>query len=163
TERIGVGATSLDFPLIGKVAMMEEVSDEEAVPCEGTTSGVVIMGETTVGKETGRVKIEDTSVEVGTTIGTFTKGIVAAKMGETEVDVSVVETRRDVISSSIERMSDDEIGEDDTVLGMDGKLDKEAEGGESVSNNVGILKDGLSEDGGIPMINEVEGGSDSVD
>ncbi|KAH9303086.1 hypothetical protein KI387_014669, partial [Taxus chinensis] len=52
-----------------KVALvMEEVSDEEAVPCEGTTSGTVIMGETTVGKETGRVKIEDASVEVGTTI-----------------------------------------------------------------------------------------------
>ncbi|KAH9327836.1 hypothetical protein KI387_043770 [Taxus chinensis] len=142
---------------------MEEVSDEEAVPCEGTSSGTVIVGETTVGKETGRVKIEDASVEVGTTIGTFTNGIVAAKMGETEVDVSVVETRRDVIASSIERMSDDETDEDDTVSGMDGRSDKEAEGGESVSDNVGIFKDGLSEDGGIPTINEAEGGSDSVD
>ncbi|KAH9314088.1 hypothetical protein KI387_022715, partial [Taxus chinensis] len=145
-----------------KVAfVMEEVSDDEAVLCEGTTSGTVIMGETTVGKETRRVKIEDASVKVGTTIGTFTKGIVAAKMGETEVDVSSVETRRDVISSSIERMSDDDTDEDDTVLGMDGRSDKEAERGESVSNNVAIFKDGLSEDGGIPMINEAEGDSDS--
>ncbi|KAH9303418.1 hypothetical protein KI387_015001, partial [Taxus chinensis] len=53
------------------------------------------MGGTTVGKETGRVKIEDASVGVGTIIGTFTRGIVAARMGATEVDVSVVETRRD--------------------------------------------------------------------
>ncbi|KAH9311432.1 hypothetical protein KI387_026467, partial [Taxus chinensis] len=41
-------------------------------------------------------------------------------MGATEVDVSEVETRRDVIASSIERMSDDETDEDDTVSGMDG-------------------------------------------
>ncbi|KAH9327597.1 hypothetical protein KI387_007775, partial [Taxus chinensis] len=46
---------------------------------------------------------------------------------------------------------------------MDGRSEKEAERGESVSNNVGIFKDGLSEDGGIPAINEAEGGSDSVD
>ncbi|KAH9299431.1 hypothetical protein KI387_031113, partial [Taxus chinensis] len=67
-----------------------------------------------------RVKIEDASVGVGTIIGTFTRGIVAARMGATEVDVSAVETRRDVIASSIERMFDDETDEDDTVSGMDG-------------------------------------------
>ncbi|KAH9321070.1 hypothetical protein KI387_015709, partial [Taxus chinensis] len=145
------------------VSMTEEVDDEEAVPCEGDTSGTVIVGVTTVGKEMGRVKIEDASVEVGTTIGMFTNGIVAVKMGETEVDVDVVETRRDVNVSSIERMSDDETDEDDTVSGRDGRLDKEAEGGESVSNNVGILKDGLSEDGGIPAISGAAGGSDSID
>ncbi|KAH9319636.1 hypothetical protein KI387_021405, partial [Taxus chinensis] len=66
------------------------------------------MGETIVGKETGRVKIKDASIEVGTIISTFTRGIVAARMGATEVDVSAVETRRDVIASSIERMFDDE-------------------------------------------------------
>ncbi|KAH9295482.1 hypothetical protein KI387_039070, partial [Taxus chinensis] len=71
-------------------------------------------------KETGRVKIKDASVGVGTIIGTLTKGIVAVKMGATEVDVSEVETRRDVIASSIERMSDDETDEDDTISGMDG-------------------------------------------
>ncbi|KAH9320065.1 hypothetical protein KI387_021834, partial [Taxus chinensis] len=48
--------------------VMEEVSDEEAAPYKGTTSGTIIMGETTIGKEIGRVKIEDASVEVGTTI-----------------------------------------------------------------------------------------------
>ncbi|KAH9299769.1 hypothetical protein KI387_031451, partial [Taxus chinensis] len=96
TESVGVVTISLDFPLIGKiVSMTEEVDDEEVVPCEGDTSGTVIVGVTTVGKEMGRVKIEDTSVEVGTTIGMFTNGIVAAKMGETEVDVDVVETRRE--------------------------------------------------------------------
>ncbi|KAH9320245.1 hypothetical protein KI387_022014, partial [Taxus chinensis] len=58
-------------------------------------------------------------------------------------------------------MSDDETNEDETISGMDGRLDKEVERGESVSNNVGIFKYGLSEDGGIPAINEVEGGSDS--
>ncbi|KAH9313227.1 hypothetical protein KI387_028262, partial [Taxus chinensis] len=98
TESVGVGAISLDFPLIGKiVSVMEEVDDEEVVPCEGDTSGTIIMGVNTVGKEMGRVKTEDASIdrEVGTTIGMLTNGIVAAKMGETEVDVFVVETRRD--------------------------------------------------------------------
>ncbi|KAH9290473.1 hypothetical protein KI387_034590, partial [Taxus chinensis] len=108
-------------------SVMEEVSDEEVVPREGTTSGTVIVGETTIGKETRRVKIKDASVEVGIAIGTFTNGIVAAKMGEIEVDVSTVETRRDVIASSIERMSDDETDEDDTVSCMDGRSDKEEE------------------------------------
>ncbi|KAH9317100.1 hypothetical protein KI387_018869, partial [Taxus chinensis] len=49
-------------------SVMEEVSDEETVPCKGATSSTVIVGEATVGKETGRVKIEDASVKVGTTI-----------------------------------------------------------------------------------------------
>ncbi|KAH9309472.1 hypothetical protein KI387_037383, partial [Taxus chinensis] len=135
--------------------LMGEGSDEEGVPCGGRTSDVV-------GKEIGRVKIEDTSVEVGTIMGTFTKGIVAAGMGATEVDVSVVETRRDVIASSIERISDDETDEDDTVSGMDGRSDKGAERDDSVLSNVGIFKGGLSEDGGIPVIGEVEEGSDSI-
>ncbi|KAH9306772.1 hypothetical protein KI387_011176, partial [Taxus chinensis] len=69
TKNVGASAISLDFPLIDKVAsVMEEVSDEEVIPCKGTTSGTVIVGETNVGKEMGRVKIEDTSVKVGTTI-----------------------------------------------------------------------------------------------
>ncbi|KAH9328505.1 hypothetical protein KI387_000613, partial [Taxus chinensis] len=50
------------------VSVMEEVDDEEAVPCEGDTSSTVIVGVTTVGKETGRVKIKDASIKVGTTI-----------------------------------------------------------------------------------------------
>ncbi|KAH9299245.1 hypothetical protein KI387_030927, partial [Taxus chinensis] len=52
------------------VSVMEEVDAEEAVPCEGDTSGTVIVGVTTVGKEMGRFKIEDASVDrgVGTTI-----------------------------------------------------------------------------------------------
>ncbi|KAH9324447.1 hypothetical protein KI387_004625, partial [Taxus chinensis] len=96
-------------------------------------------------------------------MGTFTKGIVAAGMGATEVDVSVVETRRDVIASSIERMSDDETDADDTVSGIDGRSDKGAERDDSVLSNVGIFKDGLSEDIGTPVIDEEEGGSDSID
>ncbi|KAH9299804.1 hypothetical protein KI387_031486, partial [Taxus chinensis] len=100
------------------VSVMEEVDDEGAVPCEGGTSGTVIMGVTTMGKEMGRFKIEDASIEVGTTIGMFTNGIIAAKMGETKVDVFTVENRRDVIASSIERIYDDETDEDDTVSGI---------------------------------------------
>ncbi|KAH9299080.1 hypothetical protein KI387_030762, partial [Taxus chinensis] len=46
TKCIGVGATSFDFSLIDEVTLvMEEGGDEEAVPCEGTTSDAVIMGE----------------------------------------------------------------------------------------------------------------------
>ncbi|KAH9298983.1 hypothetical protein KI387_030665, partial [Taxus chinensis] len=50
------------------VSVMEEVDDERAVPCEEDTSGTVIIGVTIVGKETRRFKIEDASIEVGTTI-----------------------------------------------------------------------------------------------
>ncbi|KAH9303102.1 hypothetical protein KI387_014685, partial [Taxus chinensis] len=53
--------------------------------------------------------------------------------------------------------------EDDIVSSMDGRSEKGAERDEPVSSNVGIFKDGLSEDGGISLIGEVEGGSDSVD
>ncbi|KAH9299895.1 hypothetical protein KI387_044118 [Taxus chinensis] len=164
TESVSADAISLDFPLIGKiVSVMEEVDDEGVVPCEGGASGTVILGVTNVGKETGRVKIKYTSIEVGTTIGMFTNGIVRAKMGEIELDVFTVETRRDVIASSIERISDDETDEDDTVSGIDGRSDKEEEGNESVSNKVGIFKDEVFEDDGIPTISGAIGGSNSVD
>ncbi|KAH9332040.1 hypothetical protein KI387_004148, partial [Taxus chinensis] len=54
------------------------------------------MVETTVGKEIGRVKIEDASVEVGTIIGTFTKGHSCSGNGSNRSRcVSAVETRRD--------------------------------------------------------------------
>ncbi|KAH9313147.1 hypothetical protein KI387_028182, partial [Taxus chinensis] len=146
-------------------SVMEEVDDEEVVPCEGDTSGIVVVGVTTVGKEMRRVRIEDASIgrEVGTTIGIFTNGIVEVKMGETEVDIFVVETRRDVNVSSIKIMSDDETDEDDTISGIDGRSKKEARRDESISNNGEIFKDKLSEDGGISEFNEVGGSSDSVD
>ncbi|KAH9301741.1 hypothetical protein KI387_013324 [Taxus chinensis] len=70
-------------------------------------------------------------------------------MGETKVDVFVVETRRDVNVSSIERMSDEKIDEDETISGIDGRSDKEAGRDESISNNGEIFKDKLSEDGRI--------------
>ncbi|KAH9331035.1 hypothetical protein KI387_003143, partial [Taxus chinensis] len=51
-------------------------------------------------------------------------------------------------------MSDDEPDEDDTVSGMDGRSDKGVERDDSVLSNVGIFKDGLFEDGGVPVIDE---------
>ncbi|KAH9303970.1 hypothetical protein KI387_008374, partial [Taxus chinensis] len=53
--------------------------------------------------------------------------------------------------------------EDDTISGIDGRSDKGAERDNSVLGNVGIFKDRLSEDIGTPVIDEEEGGSDSID
>ncbi|KAH9326796.1 hypothetical protein KI387_006974, partial [Taxus chinensis] len=87
------GSDKRDVSLICKEALMvEEVDNEETVPYEEGTLDAVIVGVITVGKETGRVKIEDASegIEVGITMGTLTKGMVTVKMGVTEVEVSVV-------------------------------------------------------------------------
>ncbi|KAH9317923.1 hypothetical protein KI387_019692, partial [Taxus chinensis] len=48
--------------------MVKEAGNEESSSCEEGTSDAVIVGVITVGKETGRVKIEENSkgIEVGT-------------------------------------------------------------------------------------------------
>ncbi|KAH9328707.1 hypothetical protein KI387_000815, partial [Taxus chinensis] len=68
---MGVNVISLDVSLIGMEALkVKEVDNKEENSYEESTSNVVIVGATTVGKETGRVKIEDASkgIEVRTTM-----------------------------------------------------------------------------------------------